>query len=153
MLVRPARRDDVAAMSRVLSASITQLCAADHHDDPDALAAWTRNKSVEGVTAMLDNPNLEMQVVERDGAVIAVGAVTHDGSVALNYVSPQARFTGASTLLLTQLEASLKALGHAEGRLEGTQTAMDFYLRRGWLPDGPQAVGRKVNGYPMRKVL
>lgn len=23
----------------------------------------------------------------------------------------------------------------------------------GWLPDGPQASGRVVNGYPMKKVL
>jgi len=140
-------------MSRVLTASITELCGLDHGDDPVALAAWTRNKSVDGVAGMLANVNLHLYVATRDDDVLAVGAVTLDGGIALNYVAPEARFTGISTLLLKSLEAALLAMGHAEGRLESTQTAMAFYQSRGWVVDGPQAEGRMVNGYPMRKRL
>ena len=43
--VRRAEPDDVLAMSRVLTASIIELCAADHGNDPAAIAAWTRNKT------------------------------------------------------------------------------------------------------------
>ncbi len=151
--VRRAERGDIPAMSRVLTASIIELCAADHGDDPTAIAAWTRNKTPEGVAVMLDNPNLLMFVAEDAGRVGAVGAVTRAGEVALNYVAPDRRFLGLSKALLARLEIELAALGFAEGQLEATLTARRFYERAGWRADGPQAGGRVVNGYPMRKVL
>lgn len=150
---RAARLADVPAMSRVLTASITQLCAADHLDAPDAIAAWTANKSAAGVATMLANPALRMFVADDAGAVLAVGAVSDDGRIALNYVDPAARFRGVSKLLLARLEAELLAMGWAEARLEATETARQFYLAAGWVADGPQATGRRVNGYPMRKQL
>jgi GNAT superfamily N-acetyltransferase len=151
--IRRAGADDVPARSRVLTASITELCAADHHHDPASIAAWTANKSPQGVAAMLDNPNLLVFVAEHFGSIGAVGAVTRTGDVALNYVAPDMRFRGLSKALLARLETELIALGFTEGRLEATQTARDFYESAGWRPDGPQATGRKVNGYPMRKTL
>lgn len=140
-------------MSRVLTASIIELCAADHGNDPEAIAAWTMNKSEGGVATMLDNPDLLIFVAELDGAVSAVGAITRDGTVALNYVAPTARFRGLSKAVMARLEAELKALGFTEGRLEATATALKFYQATGWIAEGPQASGRKVNGYPMKKAL
>ncbi len=151
--MRPAQTGDIAQMSRVLIASITALCAADHHNDPVKLAAWTRNKSAEGVAAMLANPEMLTLVAEREGSVVAVGAVTRQGGVALNYVAPEARFTGISKALLVRLEAELVGLGFAEGHLEATATARRFYEKAGWVANGPQATGRHVNGFPMRKRL
>lgn len=151
--VRRAGADDTPAMSRVLTASIIELCAADHQHDPVSIAAWTANKSPEGVATMLDNPNLLVFVAEHLGTIGAVGAVTRTGDVALNYVAPEMRFRGLSKALLARLEVELIALGFTEGRLEATQTARGFYESAGWRPDGPQATGRRVNGYPMRKVL
>jgi len=153
LVLRPARPEDVPAMSRVLIASITDLCAADHENDPAKLAAWTRNKTVEGIGAMLANPDMRILVAERDGSVLAVGAVTRSGEIALNYIDPAARFQGISKAMLSGLEAALVALGFSEGRLEATITARRFYERAGWIADGPQARGRMVNGYPMRKTL
>ncbi|WIY52795.1 GNAT family N-acetyltransferase [Devosia sp. YIM 151766] len=151
--IRSARVEDVPAMSRVLIASITELCGPDHRNEPEALAAWTANKSVNGVASMLENAKLRLFVAERNGEVLAVGGVTLDGEVALNYVAPQARFGGISKAMLVRLEAELVALGFAEAQLESTATARRFYQAAGWLADGPQASGRGVNGYPMRKQL
>ncbi len=151
--VRPARAEDVPAMSRVLTASITELCVADHRNDPIALAAWTANKTEAGVAAMLSQPGARFFVAESDGVVAGVGAVSETGLVALNYVAPTARFRGVSKALLVRLEAELRALGYAEGRLEATATALRFYQGAGWLEDGPQASGRRINGFPMRKPL
>lgn len=154
LIIRLARAGDVPAMSAVLTASITELCAADHRHDARALAAWTRNKSPDGVTAMLADPIRQTFVVERDGIVVAVGAINaSSGQIDLNYVDPGARFGGVSTALLAHLEAALLALGFAEAQLESTLTARSFYEHRGWRADGPQASGRMVNGYPMRKAL
>ena len=52
--VRRATGADIPAMSRVLIASITELCAADHGNDPKKLAAWLRNKTPDGVREMLE---------------------------------------------------------------------------------------------------
>jgi len=151
--VRRAGPADVPDMSRILTASIVELCVADHGEDPAAIAAWTRNKTPEGVAAMLANPDLLLFVAEHAGKIGAVGAVNRGGEVALNYVAPDMRFKGLSKALLARLEAELACLGIHEGRLEATATARRFYESAGWLADGPQATGRKVNGYPMRKVL
>jgi len=153
ILVRPATAADVLEMSRVLIASITELCDADHGNDPDKLAAWTRNKTPEGVSAMLANQHGRLFVAELDGVVAAVGAVSSAGEITLNYVVPAARFQGVSKAMLAALEAELKVMGFAEARLEATATAQQFYQAAGWTTDGPQAVGRQVNGYPMRKAL
>jgi GNAT superfamily N-acetyltransferase len=151
--VRRAEPADIPAMSRVLIASITELCVPDHGNDPDKLAAWLHNKTPEGVEAMLANPHGGLFVAELDGAVAAVGAVSGNGAITLNYVDPEARFRGVSKAMLAVLESELRALGFAEGRLEATATARSFYEAAGWAEDGPQAAERMVNGYPMRKAL
>lgn len=151
--VRQADPGDVPAMSRVLIDSITELCAADHDNDPARLAAWTRNKTPEGVTAMLANPRNRLFVAELDGAVVAVGAISDGGQITLNYVAARARFRGVSKAMLAALEAELIVLGFGEGRLEATATAREFYQAAGWVADGPQATGRMVNGYPMKKTF
>lgn len=151
--VRRAEPADIPAMSRVLIASITELCTPDHGNDPDKLAAWLRNKTPEGVQAMLASPHGQLFVAELDEVIVAVGAVSSGGAITLNYVSPPARFQGTSKAMLAALEAELRVLGFAEGRLEATATARRFYEAAGWMADGPQASGRTVNGYPMRKLL
>lgn len=153
LAIRRAVPSDIPAMSAVLTASITELCAADHADDATAIAAWTRNKTEPGVAAMLANPDQQIYVAEREGQVVGVGAVTSGGAISLNYVAPSARFTGVSSAMLARLETAIAAMGHAEARLESTSTARTFYQSRGWIADGPQAIGRMVNGYPMRKQL
>jgi GNAT superfamily N-acetyltransferase len=133
IIVRPARSEDVAAMSRVLTASITELCVADHGGDPEKIASWTANKTQEGVAGMLGQDGLAMFVAEWDGRVAAVGATTASGGIALNYVAPEGRFRGLSKALLAAMEADLTLRGFSLGRLEATKTARDFYLSQGWV--------------------
>ena len=122
-------------MSRVLTASITKLCAADHENDPQRIAEWTSNKTPDGVAAMLAQNGLYLFVAEEDGQVAAVGATTANGGIALNYVAPEARFQGLSKALLRAMEADLLSRGFSVGRLEATRTARAFYLSQGWLED------------------
>ncbi len=150
--VRRAREADAPEMSRILIASITELCAADHHRDPTVIAAWTANKSVEGVRALLATVDSELYVADRDGAVLAVGAIQGD-MVGLNYVDPQHRRAGVSRALMAGLEAVLRDRGVGVARLKSTETAHDFYRAIGWSDAGPAAQGRFISAYPMRKVL
>lgn len=140
-------------MSAVLTASITELCAADHGNDPAAIALWTMNKSVGGVAAMLVQDGLSLFVAECDARIGAVGATTANGEIALNYVDPQMRFQGLSKALLAHMEADLVARGMSEGRLKATQTALGFYKACGWKVVEAPTRGRFIESVAMRKRL
>lgn len=154
IVVRPARAADVPDMSRVLIASITQLCVADHGGVAERLASWTANKTPDGVSAMLANPGLRMLVAELDGRLAAVGAIVPDrGEVSLNYVDPAARFRGVSKALLTALEAQLRGHGVVEAQLTSTTTARRFYEAAGWTEDAAPVVCMGGEGHRMFKTL
>jgi GNAT superfamily N-acetyltransferase len=151
--VRPAVEADIPAMSAVMTASVTELCGADHHDDPANIAQWVSNRTPEGIAKMLGNPRQSFLVAERDGALAAVGAVNRDGVVIFNYVSPAHRFMGVSRAVLAELEQILRDWGFAEGKLVSTITAHRFYLEGGWIDDGAPQVDGFSTSYPMRKPL
>ena len=150
ILVRNARRTDAPAMSAVLIASITQLCAADHRNDPAVLAQWLANKTPESVAAWFDNSQSTLVVAEHGGEVAAVGGFNTAREITLNYVAPTHRFMGVSTALLEALELGL---GAGEAHLTSTETAQRFYKGRGWKVVGDTLKHRGVSGYPMRKLL
>ncbi|MBK8084454.1 MAG: GNAT family N-acetyltransferase [Devosia sp.] len=99
-------------MSALLIASITQLCTPDHRGDAGTIAAWTANKTPEGVAAMLADPATRLFVAERDGRIAAVGSVRDDCEVTLNYVHPAHRFAGVSRALLVAMESHMARQGH-----------------------------------------
>lgn len=152
-MVRPAVPADVPGMSRVLIASITELCSLDHHDDPAAIAAWTANKTVDGVAAMLHEAQNQLLVAQLGGEIAAVGAVMGSDQIGLNYVDPAHRFKGVSRALLAGMEELMRQAGASEGRLKSTRTAHDFYLGAGWRDEGPPYTGRFIDAIPMRKTL
>ncbi len=76
------------------------------------------------------------------------------GEILLNYVSPDARFRGASSALLAGLEARAACPGARQCTLISTETARRFYRARGYEEIG--APVRKFgmdSGFPMAKVL
>ena len=148
--VRRARLDDAPAMSAVLIASITELCETDHKNNPDAIAAWTANKTPAALGGWFANPSNTLLVAERDGEIAAVGGYNSDRTIIVNYVSPRHRFAGVSKAMLAGLEAGL---GPGEAILESTATARRFYLGAGWQEAGPPVPHKFVPGYPMRKLL
>ena len=150
ILVRNARRTDAPAMSAVLIASITQLCAADHRNDPAVLAQWLANKTPDGVRQWFANPGNRLFVAERDGMLAATGAINDKREIILNYVSPEYRFAGVGTALLAAME---NALGPGAARLTSTATAHRFYLARGWTDAGELERYAGMVAYPMRKMI
>jgi hypothetical protein len=150
ILVRPATLDDVPAMSAVLIGSITELCVADHRNNPEALASWLANKTPEGVSKWFANAANTLLVAERVGELAAVGAYNTERKIILNYVSPKHRFMGVSKAMLAGLEAGL---GPGEATLDSSKTARRFYLDAGWMESGPPEPYKFVPGYPMRKLL
>jgi GNAT superfamily N-acetyltransferase len=131
--VRKAMRGDAAEMADVLSRSIVELCVADHQNDPAAIASWTRNKTEAGVTGWFDRGQVDLFVAEVDGKIVAVGGTRPDGEIELNYVAPDARFTGASKALMEAMEDYLLTQSVAVATLRATKTARRFYLGLGYV--------------------
>ena len=130
--IRGARAEDAVTVCDVLRRSITELCAADHNDDPARLADWLANKTPETVTAWIGDPGNVVYVAIDDGRIAGVAAMQRSGRISLNYVSPEARFTGVSKALLTALERKARDLGLTQCTLESTRTALRFYHAAGY---------------------
>lgn len=153
MRIRDATSEDAEAACAVLRASITELCGADHRNDPVLLERWLANKQPKIVASWIAQPDRSVLVaVDEADAILAVGSVTDAGEITLNYVSPQARFRGVSRALLAALEARAADRGNAVCRLHSSETARRFYLANGYVDDGePIRKFGMRSGYPMSK--
>jgi GNAT superfamily N-acetyltransferase len=153
MEIRLAVAEDAKSACEVIKRSISQLCLADHRNDPMILAAWLSNKTPEIVASWIVNPDTPLLVAVELDAILAVGSITNAGHITLNYVSPDARFRGVSRTLLGALEARAAARGNACCTLRSTETARRFYLANSYIIDGPPDRRYGSGGYPMSKRL
>jgi GNAT superfamily N-acetyltransferase len=152
--IRDATAADAVAACEVLRASISELCAADHHNDPEIIRRWLASKTPENLARWIVDPDASMLLAVEDELVLAVGAVRNDGEITLNYVSPAARFRGASSALLVALETRAKERGNIHCKLLSTETAYRFYLNRGYVGRGePQHKFGTSSSYPMSKQI
>jgi GNAT superfamily N-acetyltransferase len=150
--IRDAVPEDAAAACHVLRESISQLCIADHGNDPVILNAWLANKTPEIVAGWTRQEGNSLLVAVEGDAVLAVGAVTDAGEIRLNYVAPDARFRGVSRALLRALEARAAERGNRRCTLTSTETAHRFYQSAGYIDDGaPTRKFGTAGGYPMSK--
>jgi ribosomal protein S18 acetylase RimI-like enzyme len=154
MEIRDAIADDAAAACDVLRRSIAELCTADHRNDPAVLARWLSNKTPENLASWIAQPESSVLVAVEDGAILAVGSVTDEGEITLNYVSPDARFRGISRAMLAALEARASERCNARCTLVSTETARRFYQSAGYVDDGPpQHKFCTTSSYPMSRTL
>ena len=154
MEIRDATSEDAAAACRVLRESISQLCAADHGNDPAILNAWLANKTPEMVSAWATQKGSSLLLAVEGNTVLAVGAVTDAGEIKLNYVAPEARFRGVSRALLRALEARAVERGNRSCTLTSTETAHGFYRSAGYTDDGtPTGKFGTAGGHPMSKEI
>ena len=153
MEVRTATLEDAIEICSVVRRSISELCTADHRDDPAILGLWLDNKTPETVARWLANPSNHMFVAVDGPTILAAGCLNDAGEVTLNYVAPEARFQGASRALLAAMEACARSLGHAEVKLSSTATALRFYRDGGYVEDGPAGEKHGSPTHPLRKLL
>jgi GNAT superfamily N-acetyltransferase len=137
--IRDATPDDAVAACAVLRRSISELCVADHGNDPAILTAWLRNKTPEIVAGWATYPGNSLLVAVEGDAILAVGSVTDAGEITANYVSPNARFRGVSRALIHALEARAMERGNTICTLTSTETAHRFYQSCGYVDSGPLA--------------
>jgi hypothetical protein len=148
--IRDAVPKDAPAACEVMRRSISELCHADHLNDPVILERWLANKTPEIVASWIVRPDNSVLVAFEGGAMLAVGSVTDAGEITLNYV----RFRGVSRALLVALETRALDRGNRQCTLLSTETARRFYRSAGYVEEGPpQGKFGTTSSYPMSKLL
>lgn len=148
--IRIAAIEDATAICAVVRRSITECCGDDHHNDPDLLAAWLKNKTVANAEAWVSAPENYAIVAEVDGAIVGFG-LSQSAEILLCYIAPEVRHKGVGKSLLRAIEAHAASAGIAALHLESTRTAEAFYRRNGFEPVGPIVVVFGMEGLPMSK--
>ncbi len=138
--IRQATEADAAEAISTLRRSITELCIADHRNDPAEIEGWLGNKTVEAWRNWISLDGAVVLVAERGSKIIGVGMATLSGDILLNYVHPEARFGGVSKAILAGLERILRARDVHRCRLESTVTALSFYESCGFRSEGRDAL-------------
>jgi GNAT superfamily N-acetyltransferase len=144
VVVRRVGVEDTNAVVTVLRRSITELCVADHRNDPGVLGAWLENKTAENVRTWIESPRNFMVVAEVGGAVSGVASLGLTGGILLCYLLPEVQFTGVGRALLGGLEAEARRQGIRELSLESTVSARAFYTKHGFRPKGDSSLLSKL---------
>ena len=154
LTIRRAVASDIHGACDVVRRSITELCVEDHQDDGPTLTAWLANKTEANFTRWIDSDHLIAFVAEKAGNVVGFSLLDRGGSIALLYVSPDARFQGVSKALLAAMEDAALSAGVRTLTLDSTGTARQFYARSGYVPagDAKKGFGRSTC-YPMSKQI
>ncbi|PCI86016.1 MAG: hypothetical protein COB24_11250 [Hyphomicrobiales bacterium] len=132
LTIRPADSANAKDMVTLTTRSITELCAADHDNEPQLLAEWLDNKTVEQMTNWIEQPDNYVIVAYSDEVMVAAGGTNIHGRILRNYVHPEYRFKGISRAIMAAMEKYLRGLGLKQATLESSKTAFEFYLSCGW---------------------
>jgi putative acetyltransferase len=133
---RRALASDAEAALRVVRASITELCVADHEHDPARLEPWLRNKTTEHFCAWLADPSNHLVVAELELELVGVAALHDSGEIRLCYVKPGMQKQGIGRALLMALESQAEAWCLARLSLNSSLRACPFYERLGYRATG-----------------
>lgn len=121
------------AICKVLIKSITDICKADHCDEPNKLYAWLNNKTPENVHQWIKNPsNYTVIALNPKKEVIGVSMITRDGEILLNYLFPNYLGKGIGKRMLMEMEEFAKTNDLKKITVHSTITAQPFYTRNGF---------------------
>ena len=132
VVVRRGYETDAASAIKVLRASISELCSADHNGDEREIASWIANKTDLAWKSWVNREDSVVCVAEIADRIVGVGMVDQYGEILLNYVRPDARFSGVSKSILNALEEFARSQHVHRCFLESTETAKSFYEKCGY---------------------
>jgi putative acetyltransferase len=144
MQIRRAEAADEQARARIRRSAILALAVPAM--SMEQAEKWATRAAADRIARAIRDHDVWVAV---EGAAIGWVEVDRDRVAAL-YVSPPCSGRGVGSALLARAETSIQSSGYAMARLESSQNALDFYIRRGYVRCGlPDAEG----AYPLRKDL
>jgi len=152
-MIQPAQPDQAAEICAVIRRSITELCVEDHGNNPEKLARWLENKTVENCEQWLFNRHSQAFVALENDQLVGIIHLDHEGFVHLCYVLASVMGLGVGKQLLQTAEAHARQWGLEEITLESTATAWGFYKSQGYQLMQVPVSADGMLFYPMRKPL
>jgi putative acetyltransferase len=144
MQIRQAEAADEEALAHIRRATILALAVPAM--SAEQAQKWATRAAADRVARAIRDHDVWIAV---DGTALGWVEVDRDRVAAL-YVSPECSGRGVGSTLLARAEASIQGYGYAIARLESSQNAVDFYLRRGYVRRGPPDAD---GAYPLSKDL
>jgi GNAT superfamily N-acetyltransferase len=144
MQMRRAEAADEAALAGIRRSAIVALAVPAM--SMEQAETWATRPAADRIARAIRDHDVWVAV---EGAAIGWVEVDRDHLAAL-YVSPFCARRGVGSALLARAETSIRSSGYATARLESSQNALDFYLRRGYRRCGPPDAD---GAFPLRKDL
>ena len=144
MRIRRAKTTDEEALASIRRNAILVLAVSAM--SMEQAEQWSAPAAADRIVRTIRDHTVWVAV---EGAVIGWVEIDQDRVAAL-YVSPSCSRRGVGSALLAHAETSIQGSGYATARLESSQNALDFYLRRGFRRRGE----RNADGaWPLQKEL
>jgi GNAT superfamily N-acetyltransferase len=144
MQIRRAEAADEEALASIRRRAILALAVPVM--SMEQAETWATRAAADRIARAIRDHDVWVAV---EGAASGWVEVDQDRVAAL-YVSPSCARRGVGSALLALAETSIRSAGYATARLDASQNALDFYLRRGYLQCGPPDAD---GAWPLRKEL
>jgi putative acetyltransferase len=132
--LRPARKDDAAALSRVHFAAVHRTAAPFY--SAEVIDGWSPTpdeRRMEQFRRAISGTEELFLVAERDGEIVGFGSIVPaGGELRAVYVDPDAGRTGIGTAILQGLERMAIEAGVRTLSMDASVNAEAFYSRHGF---------------------
>jgi len=137
--LRPFLVEDTPLLTEIFRASIEELAADDYSEG--ARRAWASAADDEEAFAKRLGGQLTL-IATMNGSPVAFASLANNETVDLLYVHPGLAGQGAGTMLVDALEKLATARGAKRLTAEVSDTAQDFFKKRGFTPQQRNTVLR-----------
>ena len=144
MQIRRAEAGDWEALGRIRRSAILALAVPAM--SIEQAEKWATRAAADRIVRAIRDHDVWVAV---DAAASGWVEVDRDRVAAL-YVLPSCARQGVGSVLLARAETFIRNSGYTIARLESSENALEFYLRRGYVRCGPPDAD---GAYPLRKVL
>ncbi len=153
--IREPRDTDAENICRTWRTSIREICGPDYGSDPELLDEWCKHLSIDNIKKIITEPDmLWIVAINQADMVVGLGGLHSSGEIMACYIRPEVLKQGVGSMILARLEDHARKKGHTTVRLNSTITALPFYRRNGYLPDGEKILFlERITAYPMKKTL
>lgn len=139
LAMRPFLPADTPLLAEIFRASVEELAAEDYSDAQ--IEAWVSALGEEAAFAKRLGEQLTL-IATLDGSPVGFASLKGNDGIDMLYVHPAAIGQGAASMLIDALEKLAGARGATKLKVEASDTAEDFFRRRGYVPTQRNSVSR-----------
>lgn len=129
LALRPMLPADIPLLAEIFRASVEEIAAEDYSDSQ--IEAWLEAADDEAAFGKRLSDQLTL-LATVDGAPVGFASLKGADVIDMLYVHPAAAGQGAATMLVQALEKLAGARGAKKLTVEASDTAHDFFSRRGY---------------------